>query len=310
MISKIEVVPVRQAFPHEALHFSKWLEENIDALSSRLELQLTVIEREKAVGSFRLDLLCEDANGQRVIIENQLEQTNHDHLGKLLTYMINLEAKTAIWIATELRPEHERVIDWLNQTTGMDMAFYLVKVEAIRIADSPYAPLFTVMVHPDEQSREIGEEKKEFAERPSLYELFWSQLLERSKGKTNLGLNRTPSTRHWFSVATGKANVTYNYYVLKDHAAIALYIDSGGQTRNKAIFDELYAQKNLIEAEFGLELEWMRLDDKRASRIRKQYWDSGSLVNQDSWPSLQDLMIGEMIRFDKVLRPFIARIKE
>src|SRR5690606_5433515 len=117
-IGKIEIVPIRQAFGHEAANFTVWMEQNIDALSERIGLKLTVLERERSVGSFSLDLFCEDENGDAVIIENQLERTDHDHLGKLLTYMINLEAKTAIWVATEVRPEHQRVIDWLNEATG------------------------------------------------------------------------------------------------------------------------------------------------------------------------------------------------
>ncbi|MBL8157118.1 MAG: DUF91 domain-containing protein, partial [Anaerolineae bacterium] len=116
-ISKIKIVPVRQAFRHEARDFTAWLEQNIDALSDRLGFRLTVLEREKAVGSFSVDLLCEDENGDLVIVENQLEAADHSHLGQLLTYMINLDAKTAIWIATDAKAEHERVLDWLNETT-------------------------------------------------------------------------------------------------------------------------------------------------------------------------------------------------
>lgn len=189
-IGKIERVPIRQAFQHEAANFTSWLERNIETLSEELGLKLTVVEREKSVGSFTVDLFCEDDQGHTVIIENQLERTDHDHLGKLLTYLVNLEAKTAIWVATEVRPEHQRVIDWLNAATPADISFYFVKVEAIRIEDSPYAPLFTVLVRPDEQTREIGEQKKEIAERHGLHEQFWSQLLEASKGRTNLGENR------------------------------------------------------------------------------------------------------------------------
>src|SRR5215207_6128288 len=97
-VGKITKVPVREAFPHEALHFTQWLETNIEALSEQLGLELTVLERERTVGDFHVDLLCEDHNGNRVIIENQLERTNHDHLGKVLTYLVNLDAQVAIWI--------------------------------------------------------------------------------------------------------------------------------------------------------------------------------------------------------------------
>ena len=106
-IGKLDVVPVRDAFRHEAHNFTQWLETNIDALSERVGIELIVLEREKSVGSFNVDLFCEDSNGNYVIIENQLERTDHDHLGKLLTYLVNLEARTAIWVTPEVRPEHE-----------------------------------------------------------------------------------------------------------------------------------------------------------------------------------------------------------
>ncbi|HRS00819.1 MAG TPA: DUF4268 domain-containing protein, partial [Candidatus Sumerlaeia bacterium] len=105
--------------------------------------ELSVVQREKEVGEFNVDLLCEDNDGHYVIIENQLERTDHDHLGKLLTYLVNLEASMAIWITSAPRPEHQKVIDWLNESTGENISFYLVKVEATKIGDSPYAPLFT-----------------------------------------------------------------------------------------------------------------------------------------------------------------------
>lgn len=269
-IGKIEIVPIRQAFQHEALRFTSWLEMNIDALSERVGLQLTVLEREKSVGSFTVDLFCEDERGNTIIIENQLERTDHDHLGKLLTYLVNLDAKTAIWVATEVRQEHQRVIDWLNTATPADISFYFVKVEAIRIENSPFAPLFTVLARPDEQTRKIGEQKKELAEHhiSQLRKQFWSQLLESSKGRTNLGENRSPSDDHWLTIAAGRSGISYNYLIWTDSGGIDLKIDVGQQDRNKAIFDQLSAEKDAIEAEFGQAFNWLRLDDRRTSRVQ------------------------------------------
>jgi hypothetical protein len=309
-VSKIEIVPVRQAFRHEALNFSVWLEENIEALSDRIGLDLTVIEREKSVGSFTVDLFCEDQNGNTVIVENQLERTDHDHLGKLLTYLVNLEAKTAIWIATEVRQEHQRVIDWLNEITPTDMAFYFVKVEAIRIGESSFAPLFTPLSQPDEQTHEIGEQKKELAERHVLRQDFWTQLLERSKGLTRLTENRSPTRDHWLEVASGKSGIHYAYLILKDKGGVEVYIDVGDKDRNKAIFDALVEEREAIEQEFGSLLDWQRLNDKRASRIRTYFHDMGSLRESELWPSLQDTMIQAMIRLDKTFRRRIQHVAQ
>ena len=224
-IGKIEIVPLRDAFRHEAHTFTRWLETNIDALSQRLGIELTVIEREKAVGSFNVDLLCEDRQGNFVIVENQLERSDHDHLGKVLTYLVNLEAKTAIWVTPEVRPEHRRVIDWLNEATSADISFYLVQVQAVRIGDSPFAPLFTVLAAPDEQTREIGETKKELAEQHVRHKEFWTQLLERSKKRTKLFSGRSPSLAHWLGTGSGRSGVEFVYVILKDSARIELYID-------------------------------------------------------------------------------------
>ncbi len=307
-IGKIEIVPVRKAFPHEAHNFTVWLESNIDALSQRIGIELTVLEREKAVGSFNVDLVCEDANRNRVIIENQLERTDHDHLGKLLTYLVNLEAKMAIWVTPEVRPEHERVIDWLNETVGGDYAFYLVQVEAVRIGTSPFAPLFTIQAGPDEQTHEIGETKKELADRHIHRREFWAQLLERSKGRTKLFSGRAPSTDHWLTTGSGRTGIGFNYIILKDGAGVELNIDVGDQGKNKAIFDELYSQKDNIETEFGEALNWRRLEEKRASLIAWRIYDQGNLNEPETWPALQDMLIDTMIRFDRALRPRITRL--
>lgn len=308
-ISKLESVPLRKAFPHEAHNFTMWLESNIDALSERLGIELTVLEREKSIGSFIVDLFCEDQNGNYVIIENQLERTDHDHLGKLLTYLVNLEAHTAVWVTPEERPEHKRVIDWLNETTSADYLFYLVRVEAVRIGDSPYAPLFTVSSAPDEQIREIGESKKELADRHYHRKEFWTGLLARSQGRTLLFSNRTPSTDHWLGTGAGKSGIAFNYLILKDGAAIDLSIDVGDQEKNKAIFELLYADKEVIESEFGEPLEWRRLDNKRASRIVKVYRGYGSLNEPETWPALQDMLIEKMILLDKALRPRVGKLR-
>lgn len=308
-IGKITVVPVRDAFRHESYDFTVWLEDNIDALAERIGMELTVIEREKSVGSFNVDLLCEDDLGNHVIIENQLERTDHDHLGKLMTYLINLDATIAIWVATDIRPEHQRVIDWLNEMSSADFAFYAIQVEAVRIGDSPYAPLFTVLSGPDEQTREIGDKKKEYAERHIQRYKFWEQLLERSLEHTRLSENRSPTRDHWLTVAAGRSGVSYNYLIYTDYAGIDLYIDFGDFDKNKTAFDQMFAQKDVIEQEFGDTLDWRRLDDKRSSRVVKLYKGGGGLYDPEAWSHIQKLLIEAMIRLDKTLRRRLRNLK-
>src|SRR5262245_52895332 len=184
LVGRVKFEPIRDVFRDEARHFTTWLEQNLEALADRLGLKLSVVQREKAVGDFNVDLLCEDEEGRPVIVENQLEKTDHDHLEKLLTYLVNLEASSAIWVTPEPRPEHAKVIDWLNENTAADLSFYLVRVEAARISDSLPAPLFTVLAGPTEQGKEVGEKKKEWADRHYKRIEFWKELLEKRKKRS------------------------------------------------------------------------------------------------------------------------------
>ena len=144
-IAKLEPVEIRELWKHEGRGFSAWLAENLDTLSEAVGLTLQNPIREKEVGRFSLDLLTETDGGTQVIIENQLDVTNHDHLGKVLTYLSNLEAKIAIWIAGDIREEHAEAIRWLNEFTPADTAFFLVKLSAFRINGSDPAPHFAVV---------------------------------------------------------------------------------------------------------------------------------------------------------------------
>jgi hypothetical protein len=309
LIGRTQFEPVRSVFRDEARHFTTWLEQNLEVLAERLGIELNLVQREKTVGDFNVDLLCEDESGRPIIVENQLEKTDHDHLGKLLTYLVNLNASAAIWVTGDPRPEHEKVVDWLNESTGADTSFYLVKVETIRIGDSSPAPLFTVIAAPDEQLREVGEKKKEWADRHYKRVEFWKGLLERSKQRTRLFATISPGRHSYIGTGSGKSGVTFNYSLSKGSAAAELYIDHDHETGegNKAIFDALAAQKKDIEAEFGGPLEWERLDDRRASRISK-WFEGRGLAQPESWPSLQDEMIDAMIRLDKALRGRLAQL--
>ena len=308
-VQKPDFVSVRDAFRHEAQDFTKWLEENIDSLSSRIGIELTVLEREKSVGSFNVDLFCETNNGRYAIVENQLEKNDHDHLGKLLTYLVNLEATTAIWVTPDARPEHQRVIDWLNESTSADYAFYLVQVEAIRIGNSPYAPLFTILAAPDDQTREIGETKKELADNRYQYQEFWTQLLEKSKMRTNLFLGNSPQKGGWLYIKLGKIGVQLGIWTSTGPKGswVDLLINVGDKEKNKLLFDQLFAQKDAIQIELDEPIEWLRNEKRPPCRIVRRI--TGGLTTPDKWSAMQDELITIMIKFDKVFRPRIDALQ-
>lgn len=309
MIGRIERVPLREVWKKEAKDFTSWLYENLEILGEELDMDLTADEKEKNVGSFSADITAEDGSGQKVLIENQLEKTDHDHLGKMLTYVSNLEAKTAIWISSNPRPEHETAIQWLNET-GSDVRFYLVKIEAYRIGSSEPAAKFTVITGPSEKTEIVSKEKKELAERHKKRLAFWESLLEKVKTKTSLHSNLSPTIYSWIGTGSGKRGLGYNYSTTYKHGQVELYIDRGKESEeeNKKIFDELYSHKQEIEEVFGGKLEWQKLDDRRASRISKRYNYTG-LNDKEKWDKLQDDMIDGMIRLEKALRKHIKSLK-
>lgn len=308
-IARLTPVPLRELWRHEAFDFTRWLADNLDYLEEITGMKLSLVESEASAGDFSVDILAEDGTGNLVVIENQIEKTDHDHLGKLLTYMSNLEAKTAIWIASQPRPEHEKAVHWLNEILPADTAIFLLQIEVYRIADSPPAPKFTVIAGPSEESRQVGSRRKELAERHRLRIEFWEQLQAKLKEKKiNLHANISPSKDHWISTGAGKSGLTFTYVILKDAGRVELYIDTQDQETNKRYFDQLYAQKDKIEAEFGAPLEWQRLNGKRASRIAYTIRERGGLKNKDSWPELQDEMIGAMVHMSEVLAPCIREL--
>ncbi len=307
-IGKLQRVPLREVWRHEAYDFTCWLQENIDVVNEALDLNLSSAEREHAAGAFSVDLVAEDESGKTAVIENQLEKSDHDHLGKVITYVANLQAQIAIWIVATPRPEHIQAVTWLNEA-GMAL-FYLVKVEAIRIGTSPPAPLLTLIVGPSQESIEVGETKKELAERHILRQKFWTQLLEQAKARTQLHANITPSQYNWISTGSGRSGLSYNYTILKDEAIVELYIDrgKGSDLENRAIFEQLLDHQDAIEATFGDSLEWARLEEKRACRIRKDLAAGGYRSDEKDWPVIQAEMIDTMIRLERALKPYINQL--
>ena len=309
-IGKLESVELRELWKHEERDFSVWLENNIEALSEALNIKFNVVERERPIGSFQADLLAEDSGGNFVIIENQLDSTNHDHLGKIITYLTNIEAKTAIWVTSHARPEHIRAISWLNETTPVDVSFYLVKLAAYRIGDSGPAPLFTVIVEPSKESKAFHDQKKGLAQRHLLRLMFWGQLLEKAKSTTALHAGRSPTKELWLGAGAGKAGLVYAYLTWLDKAGVELYIDTGDGEENKNIFDMLHSEKDQIEADFGDELDWDRMEGRRGSRIRKLTGRLGLKAEEDKWPEIQDEMIDAMDRLSKALKLHIQSLRE
>ena len=307
-IGKIQRVKLREVWKHEALDFTCWLEENVDVLNDALDLNLVSVDREQSAGDFSVDLVGEDSSGNVVIIENQLERSDHDHLGKVITYLTALEAKAAVWIVSRPRPEHVKAISWLNESSSA--SFYLVKVEAIKIGESDPAPLLTLITGPSEEAIKAGETKKELAERHIARQRFWTGLLDYAKQKTKLHANISPGTYNWVGTSAGLPHGLHlNYSVRQHDGQVGLYIDGDKETGegNKAALDQLMKKREEIEKEFGGPLDWESLEGKRACRIGKVVSHCG-WEDEDKWPEAYEAMVEAMINLERALRPALKKV--
>lgn len=305
-LGKLTEVDVRELWHHEQYDFSNWLakDENIEMLNEIIGLTLIDIDKEVYVGSYRCDLVAKDeTTGIKVIIENQLECSNHDHLGKIITYASGLDAKVVIWIVKEAREEHRSAIEWLNNNTNKEINFFLIELHAYKIGDSLPAPKFEVNEKPNDFIKNAkgtgisGEMNKSQSERVE----FWTQFNETviSRGKPfNI---RKASTDHWYDVAIGtsEAHIGINLVNKESSIVVELYIND-----SKALFDRLFDLKDDIEEELGFKMDWQRLDDKKASRIK--YSIPG--LNFDDHANYDDLMnqiIDKVVIMKKVFVKYI-----
>ena len=307
-IGKLKEVDVRDLWKHEQYDFSKWLakDENIEYLNEILGLTLVAVDNEVYVGPYRCDLVAKDeTSGITVIVENQLEGTNHDHLGKIITYASGLDAKVIVWIVKEAKEEHRAAIEWLNNNTSTDINFFLIEIHAYQIGDSDPAPKFEVVEKPNDfvkrsktKDREDGEMNKSQAARLYFWEEFNKVVAQRGK-PFNI---RKATTDHWYDVAIGSSDAHISITLVNKfgNIVVELYISN-----NKALFDKLKAQKDSIESDLGFALDWDRLgEQKKASRI-KYYIDGLDFEKQENYPELMNTTIDIAVKMRDVFKRYM-----
>lgn len=306
MIEKLKEVEVRDLWKHEQYDFSEWLakEENIEYLNDILGLTLVEVDQEVYVGSCRCDLVAKDETTDiKVIIENQLEATNHDHLGKIVTYASGLDAKYIVWIVKNAREEHRAAIEWLNNNTNDSVNFFLIEIHAYTIGDSVPAPKFEIVEKPNDFVKKSktrnykSEMNKSESERLEFWEEFNKVLIERNK-PFNV---RKATNNHWYDVAIGttEAHVAINLVNKESIIVVELYI-----ANNKDLFDKLYEYKDKIEEDLGLQLEWARLDNSKASRIKTNI-DGLDFDDHSNYHELMNESIDMAVKFRDVFKKYI-----
>jgi len=308
-IGKIERVDLREIWKREDSDFSAWLAKNIDYLSEVLGFDITINAVEEHAGPYKVDIYGEDEGGNKVIIENQLEKTDHTHLGQLLTYLVNLEAKKAIWVSAAPVQEHQYVVEWLNEITPDDVSFYLIRVEGLRMrGEETVAPLFTIVEGPTAERKQIGGEKKEYAERHLVRKAFWQQLINALNEKSNLAQNVNPSTDQWIGLALGLSGVSLNLVATRDYARVEVLINRGDKEKNKRTFDALLQEKVALEKAFGAPLVWERVDEKVTSRVKCEL-RGVSIFNKDDWPKMDEFLVDSTMRMHTAFKEIVPRLR-
>ena len=307
-LARIDRLDLREVWPNEAANFTPWLAENISSLGEALGMDLELDEREARVGSYALDVLARDVGSKRsVIIENQLEVTDHTHLGQLLTYMAGFDANVIVWIAKEFRDEHREALDLLNHRTGEDTQFFGVEVELWKIDESRPAVNFKLIAMPNEWRKQtVGSVRGAGSSSPreELYRGFFQELIDTLREDHRFTNARKGQPQSWYYFSAGHAQrVMYGAnFAAGGRARVDVYIDNGDTEWNKRLFDRLYELKDAIEADLGESLEWERLDERRASRIaivRQGAIDD----NEEALKDIREWMVGRLLKFKQVFGP-------
>lgn len=309
-LGKLEIIPLREAWKHEAINFTNWLAkvENLKLLSDEIGIDISLIQIEKSVGKFSVDIFAEEENrNKKIVIENQLESTNHDHLGKIITYASGLNAETIIWIVKDVRDEHKQAIDWLNENTNEKINFFAINIELWKIGNSPYAPKFNIISKPNNWAKAL---QKSSSTQPSTNNTtdlqmkqfnFWESFNNYLQDNNSNINPRKPNPQHWYDIAIGnsKAYISLAMNTQRNYMACSLYIPN-----SKELFYKLEEHKDEIQKELNLELIWRELPNSKASRILIQNNDF-DLSNIDAFENYYEWFMKNAENMKKVFLKYI-----
>ena len=307
---ELKYLDPRSVWRNEARDFTPWLANNIRALGDKLGMELELDSQEAPVGDFSLDLLAKDlGSGRPVVIENQLEATNHEHLGKLLTYAGGLAAQTVIWVAKSLRDEHRQALEWLNQITGPDVSFFGVVVEIIQIDNSKPAYNFRVVVSPNEWQKNKSIARPPVSPRSQAYREFFQALIDELREKHRFTNARAGQPQNWYCFGAGVRGFSYcASFSQGAKTLVILNIDLGDKNHNVWFFKALEGERAQIEKELGESLSWDNPEGSRYCSI-SSYRPGSINAGRDELDSIREWMIEKLLIFKRVFGPRIKRLK-
>lgn len=306
-LGELKLVNLRSKWMDEYAQFTPWLAANIHLLNNELGLELEVENTEVSAGPYSADILAKDTGtGKYVVIENQLSKTDHDHLGKAITYASVLDASTIIWIASEFTEQHKKALDWLNDHTSEDLVFYGVKVELWQIDNSKAAVKFNVVSTPLQQDQRAAKTKvhENLTESKKLQLEFWTLFRDQLASTKAIPSLQTPRGQYWFDVTLGKSNIHLSN-ILSTHdnrAGIRVYISNKIADH---MLPFLQANKAEIEAELGETLQWNPNPENRDKIIA--IFRPINLRNKSEWPEVIAWMTEKTIKFRKVFSKWVKK---
>jgi len=267
-LKKLGLREIKKIWPHEENDLSPWIAKNVDALNEVLNLQIEIEGKEEYIHNFRLDLVGTDNFSQMpVIVENQFGQSNHDHLGKLITYSAAKEAGIMIWIANKIQISHRNAIEWLNKISPQEMTFYGVELEVFQIDNSLLAPNFRIVAGPPPSKRRAIV-SGEISPRNRLYLDFFGKLRSEILSIQSNFTRAKALPQSWWSLGIGRSGFSVApCFTIDNKFKVEIYIDMGKKEYNEIAFAELKENRMVIEEKIGKELVWDPLPDRRACRI-------------------------------------------
>jgi len=300
-LSKLELVDLRKIWSHEAHDFTNWLalEENLKLLSDEIGIDISLIQTEATVGDFSADILAEEeSTGKKIIIENQLESTDHKHLGQVITYASGVNAEIIIWIVKSVRDEHKQAVDWLNENTNSNINIFAIQIELWKI-DNSCAPKFHVIAKPNDWANRI----KSVTSQTNRLD-FWNKFKEFAQSRNYKGNFTTPSSINWYSFNVGfsKAHISFNTVRQKNQISCEIYIPNSKET-----FFSLLEHKKEIESALDETLVWHELPNSKASRIALV--SSANLSETENWEIYHSWLFDNLIKFKNVFGKYLTARK-
>lgn len=297
-----EIKDLRMVWAHEAMDFTPWLsqDDNITLLADAIGLDITVDETESSVGDFNVDIFAsETGTDRKIIIENQLEDTNHDHLGKLITYASGKSADVIVWVVKHAREEHKAAIEWLNNHTDESIGFFLCEIKLYHIGTSEPAVKFEVIEKPNNWTKEVKKNESVSGTQQCRYD-YWVAFQDYVFQNAQFAKEfkrRKPSTKHWMNYSIGSSDcyISVTQLVDRNEINVCLYIPD-----NMELYESLLANRESIDKAAGIPLNWCELPERKASKIIIER--PAELSDQSKWQEQFDWLADVMVKIKKAFK--------